>query len=86
VLRDLKLRSCKVDGKEEEYMTFIAVFATVEDNIGYRVWSPSELKATPEKTKTIRRAYFVNKFTSMHIYTHTHTFFEYIYIYKTLEF
>jgi hypothetical protein len=77
VLRDLKLRSCKVDGKEEEYMTFIAVFATVEDNIGYRVWPPSELKATPEKTKTIRTASFVNKFTSRH--TYTHTFFEYTY-------
>jgi hypothetical protein len=58
VLRDLKLRSCKVDGREEEYMTFIAVFATVEDNIGYRVWPPSELKATPEKNKNYQNSLF----------------------------
>jgi hypothetical protein len=72
----LKLRSCKLDGKEKEYVTFIAVLATVEDSIGYRVWPPSELNATPEKTKIIRTDSFMNKFTGIH--TKPHTLTEYI--------
>jgi hypothetical protein len=42
-----------VDGEEEEYMTFIADFAAVEDNIGYSVRPRSEVKATPERKKTV---------------------------------
>jgi hypothetical protein len=70
VLTRLKLRSCNVDGRQDECMTFIAVLATVEDTIGYRVLPLSELKATPEKIKTIRTTFFVNKFTSIQTYMH----------------
>lgn len=34
LLIDLRHRSCKVDGNDEEYMTFIADFAAVEDKAG----------------------------------------------------
>lgn len=34
LLIDLRHRSCKVEGNDEEYMTFIADFAAVEDKAG----------------------------------------------------
>jgi hypothetical protein len=37
VLADFRHNNCKVDGEDEEYMTFITDFAAVADNIGYRV-------------------------------------------------
>jgi len=55
-------------------MTFIADLAAVEDNIGYRVWPLSEVKATPEKRETIKTISFVNIFTSACMSTtHPHT-------------